>query len=223
LVPTSYKDVLEIIPRLHARPPVLPAWVSETPTPPAEGYDFILHVGVAPPDKCRVESLAHKYGYDKPDANREFAPIVEIPADSRDLAKTSSEEERAEAERLKGYYKWQNDGKVRGFGSGYEEFDEEIVSDLGAGNLVDLLKAGGYQDVRLSLDAGRYLCDFIYYCSLAEQQRTIKATGTKSKASKVLFLHCPPIDQPLSTAQVVDCIKRLVILVSEKIITDRSN
>jgi len=218
LVPTSYKEVLEIIPGVHARPPILPSSVQNAPSPPTNGYDFILHVGVAPPDLCRVESLGHKYGYNKPDADGEFAPIVHNTPSNYNPNQPPSEEEQAESKRLEGHYSWKDDQKLRGFGSGYESFDEEITSDLNAKDLVEILNAGGSKDFRVSLDAGRYLCDFIYYCSLAEKRRAeLNAKGGGFKPSRVLFLHCPPINEPFSTEKVAECIKRLVLLVSEKI------
>jgi pyroglutamyl-peptidase len=39
-------------------------------------------------------------------------------------------------------------------------------------------------DIRISEDAGRYLCDFIYYCSLAHLFK-------KGEAKRVVFLHIP--------------------------------
>jgi len=221
-VETAYKEVLKVIPGFHSRPPVLPSHVKDAPTPPPNGYDFVLHVGVAPPDLCRLESRGHKYGYDKPDNDGELAPIVDKPSSTFDPNAPESEEEKGERKRLEEYYRWVKGDKVRGFGKGYEEFDDTIISDLNASDLVEALNSGGYKDVRLSDNAGRYLCDFIYYCSLSEKQRTDNKNLAHSNPTRVLFLHCPPINEPLSTEQVVDCIKRLVILVSDKI-ADKGN
>jgi len=58
------------------------------------------------------------------------------------------------------------------------------------------------------MDAGHYLCDFIYYCSLAEAKRIEKPN---EKRTQVLFLHCPPVNQPLSTEDVTDAIKRIIV------------
>lgn len=46
--------------------------------------------------------------------------------------------------------------------------------------------ANGWQstDVRISEDAGRYLCDFIYYSSLAHLTK-------KEEKRRVVFLHVP--------------------------------
>jgi len=54
-----------------------------------------------------------------------------------------------------------------------------------------------------SNDPGRYLCDFIYYCSLSESQRARHGTP-------VLFVHCPPIGQQLSTEEVAEGLKRII-------------
>ncbi|KAI5890674.1 peptidase C15, pyroglutamyl peptidase I-like protein [Schizophyllum commune H4-8] len=54
-----------------------------------------------------------------------------------------------------------------------------------------------------SSDAGHYLCDFILYCSLAE-------SSLSGKATPVLFIHCPPVNQPLSTSQVTDGLKAII-------------
>jgi pyroglutamyl-peptidase len=72
------------------------------------------------------------------------------------------------------------------------------------------------------MDAGYYLCDFIYYCSLAEAQRAVAPssqspnhveTPDRPQATKVLFLHVPPVDKPLSTEEMRDAIKRIVVWV----------
>ena len=66
------------------------------------------------------------------------------------------------------------------------------------------------------MDAGHYLCDFTYYCSLAEIARAIRPKE-KHHAPQVLFLHCPPIGQPLSTEEVTSAIKKIIIWVCEEI------
>ena len=69
------------------------------------------------------------------------------------------------------------------------------------------------------MDAGHYLCDFIFYCSLAEAKRyvtpqeNLKELNTPIRSTPVLFMHCPPVDQPLSTEQVTDAIQRVILWV----------
>ncbi|KAK7030459.1 hypothetical protein VNI00_014044 [Paramarasmius palmivorus] len=101
---------------------------------------------------------------------------------------------------------------VRGFGEGYRRFAEELYTDIDVLELVRDLKRSGIETVTPSLDAGHYLCDFIYYCSLAEAQRNGKPYE-RDKTTKVLFLHCPPVDQPCSTEETTEAIKRIVVWV----------
>ncbi len=70
------------------------------------------------------------------------------------------------------------------------------------------------------MDAGHYLCDFIYYCSLAEVKRASKPYE-KRQNTQVLFLHCPPVDQPLGTAEVTDAIKRIVVWGVQRVAASR--
>ena len=66
------------------------------------------------------------------------------------------------------------------------------------------------QQVYSSMDAGHYLCDFIFYCSLAEAQRVAAKDGAGRRATPTLFLHCPPVGQPLSTEEVMGAVQKVV-------------
>jgi pyroglutamyl-peptidase len=44
--------------------------------PPEDGFDLIVHVGVAGPGPLRTERLAHKTGYQLPDYERQSPPII---------------------------------------------------------------------------------------------------------------------------------------------------
>lgn len=67
-----------------------------------------------------------------------------------------------------------------------------------------------------SVNAGLYLCEFITYCSLAEALRTAGyVEGTEevedeAEYTPTLFIHCPPVGQPLSTEEVTDAIRKTV-------------
>ena len=74
-----------------------------------------------------------------------------------------------------------------------------------------------FQQIYSSMDAGHYLCDFIYYCSLAEVKRTAKPYEEKRRTPQVLFLHCPPIGQPLTAEEVTDAIKKIIVWVCAEI------
>ncbi|PCH43684.1 peptidase C15 pyroglutamyl peptidase I-like protein [Wolfiporia cocos MD-104 SS10] len=142
-VSTSYAAVLRIVPALHARPPVLPP-AADAPPPPADGYDLVVHVGVAGgAPGLRLEQRGRKYAYEIEDADGELCPVADgtIPPQ-------------------------------RGFGGGYEEFPNELYTSVDCEKLAGYLKGEGVEKVYTSIDAGLYLCEFINYCSLAEAQRT---------------------------------------------------
>ncbi|KAJ6536699.1 hypothetical protein DFH09DRAFT_931143 [Mycena vulgaris] len=177
-IPTVYAAVLDTLPGLHAQPPVLPELYTPPTSrpPPEDGFQLIVHVGVAGPGTLRAERLAHKTGYQLPDYERQSPPIV--------IGK----------------------GTLRGFGSpNYgDEFADELFTAIDVDALVDELTSGPDPlALETSDDPGRYLCDFIYYCSLAESQR-------EDRGTPVLFIHCPPIGQILSTAQVADGVRRII-------------
>jgi len=188
-VPVTYDAVLSVIPGIHSRPPSLPPTKDSsfsTIPPPVEGYDFVFHVGVAGQGP-RLEKLAHKSGYFMPDVVSKYAP--EIPASDPE-------------------------GKPsRGFGAGYEAFDDELFTLIDVDALVDYLNQNGVKEMYSYTDPGRYLCDFIYYCSLSEAKRTadeVQGDGVEPKKTRVLFFHCPPVDKPLSTTRVTEAIQKTV-------------
>lgn len=185
-VSTTYETVLSITPGFHARPPVLP--ISKDPafaavSPPSDGYDFVLHVGVASRgDSIRLEQLGRKYGYDQDDAEGKYCPIAK-DGDGPDSP------------------------PIRGFGIGYEGFLEELHTPVDCEKLLEHLRATGIKEVVPSLNAGLYLCEFINYCSLAEARR---AASRQGKSSPVLFIHIPPVDQPLSTEHCSEALRSTI-------------
>ena len=72
------------------------------------------------------------------------------------------------------------------------------------------------------MDAGHYLCDFLFYGSLAEAKRAAankekdKIRNTPPRPTPVLFMHCPPDGQPLKTEAVTDAIKYIVAWVCRR-------
>lgn len=147
-VPVTYDDVLSIVPGLHTRPPVLPPIENALPPPP-NGYDLVLHVGVAGRGPLRIERIGHKFGYNMKDANGCHAPIV--PVAREDASRRPSEPspaERMERARLGYDIDSPIDGgepPKRGFGKGYECFPEEIYTDVEVEKLVHHLKKSGVE------------------------------------------------------------------------------
>jgi pyrrolidone-carboxylate peptidase len=105
-----------------------------------EGHkiDYMVHIGMASGRKYySIERRGHRDGYRMPDVDRELLGDEELRKKEGD--------------------KWIWAG-----------MPEEILSDM---NVDDVWRrwrvALPNTDVRISEDAGRYLCDFIYYSSLA--------------------------------------------------------
>ena len=208
-IPTVYDSVLQTVPGLHAKPPVLPPAADSAFAPahlPSGGFDFILHVGVAGPGGVSLEQLGHKLGYNSADAEGKYAPVVSGTANGETQP-------------------------VRGFGKGYEGMPEEIHTDIDIAELKEHLQENGIevcspargpcrpyslssQRVVWSRDAGHYLCDFTYYASLAEAKRCVIE---QAKATPVLFLHCCPEGEPYEIEVITDAIQKIVVWVGSRI------
>jgi len=184
----------------------------------------MFHVGLAGRGPLRLEKVGHKLGYHMKDATGKLAALVRSSpkdfsrrdrSDALSFAAENAERERLGMEPMETQTSVGGDSIVRatrGFGPAYETFPDEIMTDIDVTRLVQNLRQSGVEQIYTSMDAGHYLCDFIYYCSLAEAKRTSKPYE-KRRNTQVLFLHCPPVDQPLSTQEVVDAIKRIIVWV----------
>ncbi|KAG6820992.1 hypothetical protein H0H93_008621 [Arthromyces matolae] len=221
-IPVSYDAVLAIVPGLHARPPIVAPTVQEQfSSPPTSGYDFILHIGVAGRGPLRMERQGHKLGYHMKDADGKLAPLARsTPKDfSRrpddHLAAENTERERLGMEMVEHIGSDNSARPTRGFGVQYESFPDELPTEIDVTRLVQDLKQSGIEQIYTSMDAGHYLCDFIYFCSLAEAKRTANPYERR-RNSQVLFLHCPPVNQPLSTEDVTEAIKRIIIWIQDE-------
>ncbi|KAM6501407.1 hypothetical protein JOM56_004421 [Amanita muscaria] len=241
-VPMTYEAVLGTVPGLHARPPVLPPngpdEVGETrpdiPTPP-NGYDVIFHVGVAGRGPLRMERLGHKLGYHMKDASGKLAPIVQAsPKDNAAAAAGADADEEGADDRLLAEniererlgmeivppepHSGETSARPsRGFGAGYDTFPDELMTDIDVLRMVQDLKRCGTEQIYTSMDAGHYLSDYMYYCSLAESRRHVKPYE-KKRCTQVLFMHCGPVGQPLSSDDVTEALKRLLVWVCNEII-----
>ena len=113
---------MENVPGLHKRPPVLPSMSDPSIPVPENGYDFIFHVGVSGRGPIRIERVGHKYGYNRtlPDTDGQLGPIVK-PADGPGAE------------------------PLRGFGLGYEEFPDELSTDVDVSALVAHLQKAGVE------------------------------------------------------------------------------
>ncbi|EPQ29931.1 uncharacterized protein PFL1_02603 [Pseudozyma flocculosa PF-1] len=234
-LPVHYGHVLDTLPRLHgASAPYSPdaklwfdarcdsasglageegkpypeGYAIEPPQGQGEAWDVILHVGVGARGGLECESLAHKTGYHLPDAGDCLPPLVDgVAGRAEDVA--PQETEKAISSSLSA-----RDGKVRGFGRGYEQFDEVQKTPVDVDGLVAWLKQQGFEDVKPSTDAGLYLCEFILYASLCEAERAAASSGRKK--TDVMFLHVPPVGERLDTATCTALIERVAWFCAHK-------
>ncbi|KAL0580324.1 hypothetical protein V5O48_001661 [Marasmius crinis-equi] len=226
-IPMEYEAVVEVVPGLHHRPPELPEAVRDDfyPLPADKGYDFIFHLGVAGRGPLRMEKSAHKLGYHMKDATGKLAPMVRgTPIEFGRREDEVAVGDTIHTERI-GFELVETGATAgdtysarpnRGFGTGYEKFADEIYTDIDVSRLVHDLRRSGIEQIYSSMDAGHYLCDFIYYCSLAESKRNGKPYE-KDRNTQVLFVHVPPVGQPLTTEDCTEAIKRIIIWVCTEV------
>jgi hypothetical protein len=156
-IPVTYEAVLDVVPGLHARPPILPASEGPSfPPPPETPYDFIFHIGVAGRGPLRMERLGHKLGYHMKDATGKLASVVRSsPKDFSRRADDPLAAENIERERL-GMDIVESGGDsimrpTRGFGTAYENFPDEISTDIDVTRLVQSLRQSGIEVCYLTL------------------------------------------------------------------------
>ncbi|KIY74299.1 peptidase C15, pyroglutamyl peptidase I-like protein [Cylindrobasidium torrendii FP15055 ss-10] len=232
-IPVEYEAIQQIVPGLHARPPMLPEHVKNDinfPQPPDRGYDLIFHIGTAGRGPLRMEKCAHKTGYHMKDALGKYAPICQTGkkvADEQNGAAAAvglipEPHPPAHNQLVPSPIPHTDHPPVeapparinRGFNGGaYDRLEEELQSDIDVVRLVGDMKQGGIEGVYSSMDAGHYICDFIYFCSLAEAKRHGKPYDKDLR--RVLLLHCPPPGLPVPTATVTDAVKQIVYWVCE--------
>ncbi|KAG6865844.1 hypothetical protein C0991_011176 [Blastosporella zonata] len=151
-IPVSYDAVLSIVPGLHARPPVLPPSAKAPfPPPPATGYDFIFHIGVAGRGSLRMERQAHKLGYHMKDADGKLASLARSSPkdfsrrpDDR-LAAENLERERLGMEMVEHTGSDNSARPTRGFGVQYQTFPDELPTEIDVTRLVQDLKQSGVE------------------------------------------------------------------------------
>ncbi|KZO94225.1 peptidase C15, pyroglutamyl peptidase I-like protein [Calocera viscosa TUFC12733] len=219
-VPTSYAAILALIPGIHERPPRLPSsqypasptsqkppYDDTDPVPqplpaaPEGGYDLVIHVGAGRQGALALELQGHKTGYLMPDWDDELPPVVDLLTSRTGTGAWPTPAEWAEMSRL-GLGPLLEKEQKRGFGRGYEGYSELLQTAGDVPRLVAYLKECGFQNSRVSDDAGHYCCDFIYYCSLAESVRL-----GAGKGSKVQFMHIPPPGKPYEVEDVTQAVR----------------
>lgn len=171
-------------------------------------YDFAIHIGMAGPQpRWAIERLAHRDGYALRDVDGEFLRDKENQLRDDWVWKGCPTELRTDLDldvvlkKWRGYappeFQSQNQDERKDEGGGKAGKDGgkggnganggkggRNGSDGGAKWYGNDIKGAKGDKLVISEDPGRYLCDFIYYSSLAELHK-------RKMEKKVVFLHVP--------------------------------
>lgn len=159
-IPSNYQSILDVVPGLHLRPPILPENVRDDMLkPPENGYDFMLHIGLTGRGPLRLERCGHKLGYNMKDASESYAPVV-IPQ-PKDFSRRGPDgrpmtiAEKAEHDRLASLAAASdiqsnqtsdaNTRPNRGFGVPYEMFSDELNTELDVTRIVQEMRQTGVE------------------------------------------------------------------------------
>ncbi|RKF78402.1 Pyroglutamyl-peptidase 1 [Golovinomyces cichoracearum] len=149
--------------------------------------DIVIHIGMAVKAKFySIERLAHRDGYLMLDVDSVACPDL--------------------VERMTKGKDWIWYG-----------LPEELLSDINIDRVFSIwqtLKPAA--DVRVSNDPGRFLCDFIYFSSLAELAK-------RCKPKKVIFLHVPEDTNETSINTGVKITVQLIKAIVQSEILDRKH
>lgn len=222
-IPVEYDYILNTLPYYHANAdekPRLPHDVQHNPEisardefQPHKRYDLVLHVGQGRTGGIRIETRGHQLGYRLLDASNALAPVI-----TSGKGATDADAEAPEQLQFMSFAE-----KDAGMSRGYPlrsktevelSEDGELMTDLDVPSLATRLSER-FPDVHISksTNAGRYLCEFILFGSLAESQiahtRDVQH-GAQRDATKVVFVHVPPVNEPLHIEEMARVLQSLV-------------
>ncbi|ORY40562.1 hypothetical protein BCR35DRAFT_356471 [Leucosporidium creatinivorum] len=103
----------------------------------------------------------------------------------------------------------ESDGKRRGFVGEEWNVGEELQTRISREKVVEWVRRKGVEHLALSSDAGLYLCEFTFFCSLATAQRKASAKAS-AHPTPVQFIHVPPLKEPYNVEQLTSALKLLV-------------
>ncbi|KAI9692768.1 MAG: hypothetical protein M1820_009367 [Bogoriella megaspora] len=163
-IKVAYGTVIDIVPRLYSPPTEIPITDPSLPAPDPKTppFDLAIHIGMAPGRSYyTLETMGHRDGYNQWD-----------DVDGQKLPKDF------------GRKHWPGCPEIL-----HTSLDTVDVWRRWKANLLPLGSGDKEIDVRPSDDAGHFLCDFIYYSSLAWYFRL----GGRNIESErpALFLHVP--------------------------------
>ncbi|KAL9096489.1 MAG: hypothetical protein Q9165_001486 [Trypethelium subeluteriae] len=161
----AWRSVMDVLPRIYAPPTQIP--IGDPPSsardPAKPPFDMVVHMGIATRrDYFSIETLGHRDGYELyEDVNHERLP--------------------------EGFGRahWLDCPEIL-----HTTFDtDDVLRRWKLNLLADHTSDGEDIDLRLSDDAGHFLCDFIYFSSLSTYYRLNRRREDGERP--VLFLHIP--------------------------------
>ncbi|KDE09858.1 hypothetical protein MVLG_00256 [Microbotryum lychnidis-dioicae p1A1 Lamole] len=162
--------------------------------------DLIIHVGVGAPYSLTLEALARKFSYDKPDVDQTYAPL----------------------DHETGYRGFTGLGEV------FDRSDEVLHSSIDVDKVLRASRGegGGIEFLRISKDAGLFLCEFTFCASLAWAKFLATThsndVGTarrdvdrdipneKRQETPVQFIHVPPVGLPYSLPELTQALRIII-------------
>ncbi|ORY81499.1 hypothetical protein BCR37DRAFT_46307 [Protomyces lactucae-debilis] len=193
-MPTVFDTVMEKIPIFHGRLNASPAAQDDQDRQdqfdPTRHYDLYLHVGQGRPGGVKLETRAHHKGYKKEDVLGKLPPFI--------VGDHAGERGYPLAQELE----LTLDGCLE------TQIDGVALAERLAHNHEGI-------SISTSQDAGHYLCDFIYFASLAEAALAARRSRDTAKAAKVLFVHVSPLADPMSLEQMADVLYSLITAICE--------
>ncbi|BFZ56964.1 hypothetical protein PYCC9005_004014 [Savitreella phatthalungensis] len=185
-----------------------------------EPYDIILHIGQGHFGKIALESAAHRRGYKSGDHMSRLPPQQAALKEQNQEAEVIHEQKLNEAEKQLatdlGYPLPLEELGISGEAAAqYERLESTFEVDL----LRKAVLEGLESPVNLvcSDNAGRYLCEFIYYASLAELQLR-KCYAPQTGKTRCAFVHIPPVSDPTISFDIsVATVKKILQVAIEQI------
>lgn len=178
---------------------------------PHRKYDLVIHVGQGKSGGIKLETIGHQLGYRLLDANGNLAKVVDGTIGATDSLAQVPEQYLSDSERASGMnrgYQVSNDAKL--------DFSEDraLQTTLDTASLAhELSKEFPTHKISPSHNAGRYLCEYIFFGSMYEAllaQEKSRAIGGGYNAPKVLFVHVPPENDPMTINDMADVLVGLI-------------
>ena len=204
--------------------------------------DFTLHIGMAGSrGYYSIEDKAHIKGYRAPDVDGDLCSyawdgrmkhneLLVSPAEAKNTTNEFGDKTDAAVADADADADADASAKEYWFG-----VDEQVAEDWTSlpevlHPAVDVMRVLRYwdkalgmkEDVRVSEDAGRYLCEFIYWCSLAHCEVQRNKGEEVDKRGKVLFLHVPGEADGPAINKGVDIVVALCKAIAEVCQEDKS-